>query len=180
MKYIVEHLEDEMYEWCIKEYKHIAETVGRNNILFTNVPLKDKDKIYFADSTSESAVDMEFEKPCLLDPKGENILDKDDDFDVLIFGGILGDYPPRERTQEMKLECTRRNLGDRQMSTNTAVYVAKKIIDGMKFQDFVFVEELVIPTSENEEVILPFRYVVEKGKIVVPEGYIDMIKKSGF
>ncbi len=64
------------------------------------------------------------------------------------------------------------------MSTNTAVYVAKKIMDGKKFSEFQFIEELVIPVDDGEEIELPFRFVVENGKPVLAKGYIEFVKKQ--
>ena len=35
MKFIIEHLEDEVWEWCILEYRHMSEFVGKENLIFT-------------------------------------------------------------------------------------------------------------------------------------------------
>ena len=76
------------------------------------------------------------------------------------------------------MDAERRNLSEEQMSTNTAVYVAKKIMDGKKFSEFEFIEELVIPIEEGEEISLPFRFVIENGKPVLAKGYIEVVKKQ--
>lgn len=53
-----------------------------------------------------------------------------DKFDVFLYGGILGDDPPRDRTGELrKLGFEGRHLGEKQMTTDTAVGVTKKVIE---------------------------------------------------
>ncbi len=37
MKFIIEHLEPELYPWCLIEYKHISKIVGKNNLIYTNI-----------------------------------------------------------------------------------------------------------------------------------------------
>jgi ribosome biogenesis SPOUT family RNA methylase Rps3 len=63
------------------------------------------------------------------------------------------------------------------MSTDTAVLVAKMITDGKKFSDITFKDEIEIELEPNESIELPYRYVVENGQIVLPEGFIEFIKK---
>ncbi len=42
MKYIIEHLEPELFEWCLIEYEHISKLVNEDNLIFTNIK-KQKD-----------------------------------------------------------------------------------------------------------------------------------------
>ncbi|KXS15513.1 DUF431-domain-containing protein [Gonapodya prolifera JEL478] len=37
-KYIVEHMEDELYEWLRLEYAHLASTIPESDVLITNLP----------------------------------------------------------------------------------------------------------------------------------------------
>lgn len=48
---------------------------------------------------------------------------------VFVFGGILGDHPPRDRTKVLR-EHTEvlRHLGELQLSTDTAILTAKLIL----------------------------------------------------
>lgn len=67
---------------------------------------------------------------CLLDPKAEKVISPADAelFDGFLFGGILGDDPPRDRTKELrKLGYEGRHLGSVQMTTDTACYVSEDI-----------------------------------------------------
>lgn len=51
-------------------------------------------------------------------------------FEVFLYGGILGDDPPRDRTGELrKLGFEGRHLGEKQMTTDTAVGVSKIIVE---------------------------------------------------
>ena len=42
MKFIIEHLEPKLYEWCLIEYEHISKLVDKDNLIFTNIK-KQKD-----------------------------------------------------------------------------------------------------------------------------------------
>ena len=69
---------------------------------------------------------------CLLDPKAPKPLGPEDGelFDWFLYGGILGDDPPRDRTAELrKLGFEGRHLGPVQMTTDTAVGVTKIIVE---------------------------------------------------
>ena len=35
MKFIIEHLENEVYEWCLIEYENMSKVVGKENLIFT-------------------------------------------------------------------------------------------------------------------------------------------------
>jgi ribosome biogenesis SPOUT family RNA methylase Rps3 len=185
MKYIIEHLDPELFDWCFLEYSHISEIVGKENLIFTNIKkAEDKIKLKALGTVEEKSVkELHLQKMCVLDPDASNTLAPEDatQFDYLLFGGILGNWPPEKRTKKelsSKINSQTRNLGTEQMSTNTAVYVAKKIIDGKRFSEFEFIEELTIPIEEGEEIILPFRFVIENSKPVLAKGYIEFVKKS--
>lgn len=69
---------------------------------------------------------------CLLDPRAEKVLAPEDGetFDVFLYGGILGDDPPRDRTGELrKLGFEGRHLLEKQMTTDTAVGVTKIVVE---------------------------------------------------
>ena len=69
---------------------------------------------------------------CLLDPRAEKELAPEDaeHFDLFLYGGILGDDPPRDRTGELrKLGFEGRHLGPVQMTTDTAVGVTKIVVE---------------------------------------------------
>ncbi|MBW2977280.1 hypothetical protein KY331_00390 [Candidatus Woesearchaeota archaeon] len=185
MKYIIEHLEPELHEWCLLEYKHISEIVGKNNLIFTNVKDGADNLEGLGKVRKESIKELNFKRICILDPFAEKTLSNQDKekFDYLIFGGILGDYPMKKRTKAElsdKMDVEKRNIGKEQMSTDTAVYVVKGIIEGKKLEDFEFKDEIEIEIGEGESIQLPFRYVIINGKPLLPKGLIEHLKKHPF
>ncbi len=49
---------------------------------------------------------------CMLDMRGEKELCPDEDWDFIVFGGILGDHPPRDRPAPLRQHFTNiRHLG---------------------------------------------------------------------
>lgn len=182
MKFIIEHLEPELYDWCIIEYRHISKMIGKTNLIFTNIQKKDVDKLIgLGDVKCESVARLNLKNACVLDPESKvTLTSSDKKFDYIILGGILGDNPPKKRTGPeltSKLNAETRNLGKEQMSTDTAAYVAKQIIDGKSLKDFKFQDTIEIPIAEGEAVILPYRYVLEDGKPLLPDGLAEYLRE---
>lgn len=182
--YIIEHLEPELFEWCVIEYKHISELVGKENLWFTNIKHSDRKKLgKFGKVFSESVRSMKLENACVLDPEAEKTLLPSENFFYYIFGGILGDYPPRKRTKE---ELTKfisnikaRNIGKEQMSTDNAVYTVKEIAEKhRKLGDLKFQEGASIEINRFENVDLPYRYNLVKGKPFMSRGITAYLKKK--
>lgn len=100
--YVVEHLDPEMGPWSVLEYRCIAEEVHRAGArcYLSSVPesLQLPDELEGLPSLKISHRDAEslfadiHEKVCLLDPAADRELSpKDgDEFEVFLFGGILG------------------------------------------------------------------------------------------
>lgn len=183
-KYVIEHLEKEVYPWCVIEYRHISATVGRQNLIFTNVS-SGADKLkQLGEVHKDSATKMKLHKACILDPEAPKMLTPEDakQFDYFIFGGILGDDPPQARTKPLLTDklhkAEARNLGKEQMSTDTAVAVVKKIVDGTPLDKLKFTDKLVVEIADGEEIILPYKYLVENGKALVAPGLIDFLKEN--
>jgi ribosome biogenesis SPOUT family RNA methylase Rps3 len=181
MKFIIEHLEPRLFKWCIIEYTHISEIVGKDNLIFTNIRENDVKKLEkLGEVHTQSVKEMTYNNSCVLDPFAKKELDANDKFDYMILGGILGDEPMKKRTE---IELTNfikaevRHLGKKQMSTDTAVYVSKYIIDGGKFSDIKFQDEIEIDIREGESIQLPFRYVLIDGKPMLPNGLVEFLKK---
>lgn len=114
------------------------------------------------DSIEEWPVELQ-QRVVLLDPKASQVLSPadGDNFDYLLFGGILGDDPPRDRTgilRRMGFAC--RHLGPVQMTTDTAVIVANEIAaHGRMLQDISFIDNPEISLRKGEAIDLPFRFV---------------------
>lgn len=182
MKYIIEHLEEEMYEWCVIEYKHMYQIVGKENLIVTNVKSGAEKISSFCEVVEERVDSVVCKKACLLDPNAEKELSPEDEFDCLVFGGILGDYPPRGRTGKVSevIDVEKRSLGKEQMSTDTAVLVAKMIVDGKKLSEIRFKDHIELDIAEGEAVQLPYRYVLDdEGRPILPDGLIEYLENEG-
>ncbi|KAI9438154.1 hypothetical protein H4582DRAFT_1953190 [Lactarius indigo] len=103
------------------------------------------------------------ERVCLLDPKAPQALAPDDGdagaFAWFLFGGILGDDPPRDRTAELRaLGFPTRHLGPVQMTTDTALGVTKRVIvDRVPLDEIPYVDYPTIRFNARESVEMPFR-----------------------
>ena len=135
MKYVVEHMEPELHEWCILEYTHIIDKVGIDNVLITNlsptnelIPASWKgleiteesffDLIKRKNTPMSAVVLLDSEAPQQLHPSDSNA------FEYFLFGGILGDVDEGDldRTSELRVSgCACRSLGNLQMTTDTCV-----------------------------------------------------------
>lgn len=182
MKFIIEHLEPEVFKWCLLEYRHISQIVGKNNLIFTKIKKKDLKKLSkLGKVESKSVKKLNLKRACILDPFATKTLSPKDAeiFDYLIFGGILGNEPMDGRTKkELSMPGTpRRNLGTKQMSTDTAVLVSYNIINKkISFNKLKFKDEIGINIGKDLSTILPYRYLLEKNKVVLPKGLIKYLK----
>ncbi|KAI1165602.1 SAM-dependent RNA methyltransferase [Nemania serpens] len=197
--YIVEHLDPELGPWSELEYVAIARETARagGTFVLSSVPAA-----LAADlpATTRLAGEPAFRaetrgveelypggerraRVCLLDPRADRDISPDDKalFDVFLFGGILGDDPPRDRTGELRVKGFEgRRLGPVQMTTDTAVRVTRMVIDEQFTLNMIpYVDNPDLKINEHESTEMPFRYVKgDDGKPVMPEGMMDLIKKD--
>jgi ribosome biogenesis SPOUT family RNA methylase Rps3 len=142
--YIIEHLEPRLWKWCMIEYEHISENVGKDNLWFTNVKKGSKKLEKYGKVMKESVKAMNLKNACILDPEAQATLtpEESSSFDYFIFGGILGDSPPRKRTRERLTQFMKgiemRNIGKKQFSTDNAVFVTKEIAGGKRLEKMEF------------------------------------------
>ncbi len=182
MKYIIEQF-GRVYKWHLIEYKHISRLVGKPNLIFTNVKSQAEKLRQYGKVYTESVAELGFKNLCILDPNSDQVLETTDckKFDYLVFGGILGDFPPRKRTKDLltsKLpQAKTRNLGNEQFPTDNAVYVADQIAKGKKFEDIEFESNISLPVSKQLSIELPFRYAVVDGKPLISEELVTFLKK---
>ncbi|KAH7106871.1 DUF431-domain-containing protein [Auriculariales sp. MPI-PUGE-AT-0066] len=190
-------------DWVKLEYSHMLELAGVGSaVLFTNVSAASIAALQTAlgssagkDGRSELGTHSEgvlrkmeehsvpLDKVCLLDPKAELEIspeDGDGRFEWFLFGGILGDDPPRDRTSELrKLGFPSRNLGKVQMTTDTALGVTKIVVqDQIPLKDVRFVDFPTIRFNAKESVEMPFRYIVRDDKPLLPPGMKEHLKKD--
>ena len=196
--FIVEHLDPELEEWQALEYNCIyseCNTVGSTFFLSGLTPSFDSAQQLNVPKSSRSAATVESMYPtpskrqrvCLLDPKSSQDLNPadGDSFDAFLFGGILGDDPPRDRTGDLrKLGFPGRRLGPEQMTTDTAVRVTRMVVqDGYELDKIPYIDrpDIAIPSNSengnaNESVSMPFKYVKDKdGKPTMPPGMLELL-----
>ncbi|ODM21710.1 hypothetical protein SI65_02554 [Aspergillus cristatus] len=191
--FVVEHLDPELGPWSALEYGCIAReshAIGAQFLLSSVPPsLQLPQELAAAQGleVNQRSVEEIFadrkDKVCLLDPAAQVELSPADGdrFEVFLFGGILGDDPPRDRTKELRKKgYTGRRLGPKQMTTDTAVRVTRIISqDKIALEQIPYVDYPEIRINENERTEMPFRYVKgADGQPVMPSGMIDLIKKD--
>ena len=106
--YVVEHLDPELGPWSTLEYNAIAIESSMAQVNFIISSLQDTFELP-AELRALPSLTLEHrsvetlfpnkERVCLLDPAAKDELAPSDGekFDVFLFGGILGDDPPRGR-----------------------------------------------------------------------------------
>ncbi|KAG9237547.1 SAM-dependent RNA methyltransferase [Amylocarpus encephaloides] len=191
--YVVEHLDDELGPWSELEYLTIAKESHEAGAQFrlSSVPLslvlpeslKNAPGVKAEGESVEVLYATEKARVCLLDPSATKELRPEDGdaFDIFLFGGILGDDPPRDRTSELRKKgYENRRLGPKQMTTDTAVRVTRIIVqDKVPLDKISYVDCPELRINKNESTEMPFRYVKgENGEPIMPEGMVDLIKKD--
>ena len=167
--YVVEHLDPELGPWSALEYVTIAQESDAAGAKFClssvskdlNLPpeLLSASSLRVEQRDADSIFQNEKETVCLLDPAAKKELGPDDNvkFDVFLFGGILGDDPPRgkserdplralltwiDRTSQLRKQGFEgRRLGPVQMTTDTAVRVTRKVIQDGGLEWFLFLND---------------------------------------
>jgi len=188
--YIIEHLEPKIWPWCLIEYGHISKIVGKNNLWFTNIKTVNKtakELSKYGKIINKSVSELHLINPCILDPEAKRTLNPKEakKFRYFIFGGILGDYPPKKRTKKELTQFIRnpktRNIGKQQMSTDNAVCTVKQIVSGKDLKDLKFKNKIEIRINKIESIILPYKYNLIKEKPLISQDLVAFLKrKKGF
>ncbi|PHH87248.1 hypothetical protein CDD83_9131 [Cordyceps sp. RAO-2017] len=191
--FIVEHLDEELGPWSALEYAAIASESLANKSRFVLSSLPQAFQVPEALSSNpaftaerrgvEELYAAEKSRVCLLDPAAAKDLAPEDGeaFDAFLFGGILGDDPPRDRTSELRKKGFEgRRLGPKQMTTDTAVRVTRMVVqDKMALDKIPFVDFPELKFNEHESTEMPFRYVLdENGRPIMPQGMRELIEKD--
>jgi ribosome biogenesis SPOUT family RNA methylase Rps3 len=186
--YIIEHLEPELFEWCVYEYENISSIVGKENLWLTNIKnKKDAEKLSkFGKTFIESVRDIKLNPSeiCVLDPEASQTLNHEEcsNFKYFVFGGILGDFPPKRRTKDELTKFIQnsavRNIGKEQMSTDNAVLTVSMIANGRKLNELKFKDSISVKINEFENIELPYKYNVVGGKPFISEKIINYLRKK--
>ncbi|KAJ5563880.1 SAM-dependent RNA methyltransferase predicted [Penicillium longicatenatum] len=191
--FVVEHLDPELGPWSALEYAAIAREshdLGAR-FLLSSVPAELQMPADLAATrgleVEQRSVEEIFadrkDRVCLLDPSAQVELSPEDGetFDVFLFGGILGDDPPRDRTSELRKKgYVGRRLGPKQMTTDTAVRVTRMVVhEKIPLEEIPYVDYPEILINEHERTEMPFRYVKDaSGEPIMPDGMVDLIKND--
>ncbi|KAI9208456.1 SAM-dependent RNA methyltransferase [Polychytrium aggregatum] len=190
MKYIIEHFEEGLEEWCELEYSHMLSYVGEGNLILSNMHQSVLDnlptKLEGVVVTGKSVLEIEgvtIDNCILLDPAAKEPLSPSDaeNCKFLLFGGILGDDPPRDRTKELRVMGFKgRHLGPVQMTTDTAVMTSQHVLEkGIPLDELKFIDHPEIVLSKRETVQMPFRYLLNsEGKMIMPPGFKKLLRKG--
>ncbi|ODQ77504.1 hypothetical protein BABINDRAFT_41640 [Babjeviella inositovora NRRL Y-12698] len=196
MKYVIEHMETGFSEWTILEYSQIIRDLGKENLFLTSLPqgtteadIPSRLVALGLQWTTQEVIDIvggqeKAKEVCLLDPRATQDLVPADatEFEYFVFGGILGDHPPRDRTGELrkKYGFAGRRLGKLQMTTDTAIRTTQLIVaNKTAFEDIKFIDYPELRFSTYEATEMPFRYVLDtNGKPIFPEGMLELIKND--
>jgi ribosome biogenesis SPOUT family RNA methylase Rps3 len=182
--YIIEHLEPQVWPWCVIEYKHISETVGKENLWITNLKDGCKELEGYAKLISPSVkeLNLDLKKVCILDPDATSTLSPQDSelFDYFVFGGILGDHPPKKRTGPELTQflpgASKRDILKEQMSTDNAVFTVHTILNGTPIDKMKFQDGIEVKINDIESIDFPFRYALVNGKPFISKELIKYLK----
>lgn len=190
-------------EWVELEYSQMISLAGKDSqVYFTHLSKTSVNSLgkIFEDTTSADQATgkgytagilelanlqgVPLDKICLLDPKAKEALSPDDGdgrFSWFLFGGILGDDPPRDRTSELRAHgFPSRHLGPIQMTTDTALGVTKLVVsDKVPLDQIPYTDFPTIVFNAQESVEMPFRYVADKlGQPILPLGMKELLHKD--
>ncbi|MEK6927233.1 MAG: SAM-dependent methyltransferase [Nanoarchaeota archaeon] len=181
--FIIEHLEPELFPWCVIEYKSISKIVGPANLWFTNIKTEDIPKLAKLGKVfTESVKSLSLKNACILDPDAtQELSPQDKSFNYFIFGGILGDNPPRKRTgpelTQFLPNLEKRHIGKEQFSTDNAVFVTHNIIvNKIPLNQMHFQTEIEIRKNKIESFILPYKYPLVNGKPRISKELVKFLK----
>ncbi|BGP40336.1 hypothetical protein JCM10450v2_004316 [Rhodotorula kratochvilovae] len=204
VKYVIEHMEDDEADssfphWIALEYAQMIKWATPSQVIFSSLSpasVKSLSEQLLARGAQPGSFRAEtksvrdlmrdegvpLDKVCLLDPRatGEIAPADGNEYEWFLFGGILGDDPPRDRTGQLRAHgFPGRHLGPVQMTTDTALGVTSLVVSGGKtLSTITFVDHPTIQFGPHEGVEMPFRYIVDEksGEPILPEGMREHLK----
>ena len=68
MKFVIEHIEPELYDWCVIEYEHISKIAGKGDLIFTNIKNKEEQSKLrkYGQVYNKGISELNFKKVCIL------------------------------------------------------------------------------------------------------------------
>jgi ribosome biogenesis SPOUT family RNA methylase Rps3 len=185
--FVIEHLEKRIWRWCEIEYENSAKLIAPHTLLITNLRKGKNEFSKFAKLEKRSIVDMDIDwkRVCVLDPKATTELTAEDrnKFDYFVFGGILGDEQfngrtGKELTERMSKDVALRHLGEKQFSTDNALFVTRMILDGKKLSEIPMQWEAEVEIKDGESILLPYQYPLVDGKPQMSDKLVTYLKRK--
>ncbi|HVY01589.1 MAG TPA: SAM-dependent methyltransferase [Candidatus Nanoarchaeia archaeon] len=185
--FVIEHLEKRVWRWCEIEYENASKLIKPYPLLITNLKRGKKEFSKFAKLEKKSITDLDinWERVCVLDPKATEVLKPEDKekFDYFVFGGILGDEEfngrtGKELTERMSKKVVLKHLGEKQFSTDNALFVTKLILDGKKLEEIKTQWQAEVDINEVESIILPYCYPLVDGKPQMSSALVEYLKRK--
>ncbi len=189
---IVEHLEPCISPWMLSEYSYLS-TLFPGRTIFTNVKnvkhyetLKQYGKV-FEETFTEVVRALNLTNTIILDPKAEKTLIKEElqNADAVVVGGIMGDHPPKGRTEKLITSKAKhmeaRNLGEGQLTIAGVAYVLKELEGGKELKDLDIREGLEISIQVGDYTVtveLPYAFPYKDGEPVLPHNYADVVVRK--
>jgi ribosome biogenesis SPOUT family RNA methylase Rps3 len=189
MLFVVDHIEEQLYEWSLLEYMHMMQFVNltsdQDSFILANLA---KPEVAKSHELTRLGAQISFDSALLhlaktgakriiiLDQMAECELAADDKCDAIIVGGILGtdelEGPVVDRTSQVRqtvpdgIELVLRHLGPVQMTADTALITSWLILrQGARFQDLCFVDRPSVRIARNEFTEMPFRYLLDYAQV---------------
>jgi ribosome biogenesis SPOUT family RNA methylase Rps3 len=184
--FIIEHLEPELWKWCLFEYEQSSKTVGQKNILFTNIKRNSVvlRKLGKCESKSVFELGLPDVGVCILDPLAKELLTPQEakKFDYFVIGGILGEEKLNGRTERelttKMINAQVRNIGFKQFTIDNAVYVTNEIAKGKNLSEIKMQDGAEIEVKDGESILLPYTYPLVQGKPLMNPRLISYLKRK--
>lgn len=188
-KLVIEHIDEELFEWTKKEYQHIV-SLSPWKVWITNLGqlVQETSNLYPQVETSSESIahmDLPKESVCFFDMRAEKTLTTEDNFEYLVVGGVLGDHPPRDRAKYLREQGYQlRNLGAGQMATDIAVLAVKMILHNkvpLEAIPFQVDPEIEFENENCKETLemTGFKYILdENGRIILAEGLLPIMAQD--
>ncbi len=183
---VVEHLERLSY-WVWLEYLHLSRAWGKQ-VLFTNV--KDPDerrklsRLGFVEE--RSVAELDFDDVIVLDPAAPSPLSPDDVHDrtAIVIGGICGEFRLTGKTGRLVTSgvpnARVRNLGSKQLTTDTAALAALLISSGKPLDQLSFTDSVEVEVTPGSSVELPYGYLLVDGRPLITPGLVQIFEAEYF
>ncbi|RLI28895.1 MAG: hypothetical protein DRO46_03395 [Candidatus Hecatellales archaeon] len=183
--FVVEHLEETLGEWLLIEYEHARRLLQPYRLLVTNVRKpshrrKLEDEGFQVDRRRVFEL-FNPERLLVLDPKAGKLLQPEDfeGVEALVVGGILGDHPPRGRTWSLLtrfcIGARVRSLGKPQFTIDGALFMAKKVYEGVRLEEIPVVDQVTLKVSKAHEIEIPYGYPLVDGKPLISPKLVEYL-----